>query len=246
MKEFFEYSKELTVNDVDASRKLSLMHITEILQLLANGNAERGGYGFAGLLKNNNAFWVLTKIKLVCGDLPKHKEKITCKTWPIKPSKLTLERDFEIRGANGDVVIAATSEWCLIDADTRRIKRIEGDTVMPGLDYIEDRAIVPEYTKQKIEISDEDFCYDRVIRSTDIDMNGHTNNTKYTLMAVDCFSNDFLLQKAVNNYEIHFVKECVEGDKLTLYCKKIGENSFYITSLKNESQVVFRAFIDFR
>ena len=246
MKEFFEYEKELTVNDVDASRSLSLMHITEILQLLANSNAERSGYGFEGMLKSNNAFWVITKIKIVCGDLPKHKEKITCKTWPIKPGKLTLERDFEIRGTNGEVAVAATSEWCLIDADTRKIKRIVGEEVMPGLDYIEDRATVPEYTKQKIEISDEDFCYERVIHSTDIDMNGHANNTKYTLMTVDCFSNDFLSQNTVNNYEIHFVKECAEGDKLNIFRKQTGENSFYITALKDETQVVFRAFIDFK
>ena len=73
MKEFFEYSKELTVNDVDASRKISLVHIAELLQLLANGNAERSGYGFEGLLKNNNAFWVLTKIKFACNKLPCHR-----------------------------------------------------------------------------------------------------------------------------------------------------------------------------
>ncbi len=246
MKEFFEYQKELTVNDVDASRNLSLMHITEILQLLANGNAERSGYGFEGLLKSNNAFWVLTKIKLKCGDLPKHRDKITCKTWPIKPGKLTLERDFEICGANGEVAVAATSEWCLIDADTRKIKRIVGQEVMSGLDYIEKRAINPEYTKRKFEIDSGDFCYQRVIHSTDIDMNYHTNNTKYTFMVLDCFTNEFLTKKRVDNYEIHFVKECVEGDRLNIFSKQTGENSFYITALKDETQVVFRAFIDFK
>lgn len=245
MKEFFEYSKELTVNDVDASRELSLIHIVEILQLLANGNAERSGYGFEGLLKNNNAFWILTKIKFVCKNLPKHREKINCKTWPIAPDKVKLERDFEICDSDNNVCVAAKSEWCLIDANTRRIKRIVGEDVMPGLDYIESRALDEDFTKVKIDVSSEDFCYERVIRSSDIDMNGHANNTKYTLMVADCFTSEFLSKNILKGFEIHFVKECIEGEKLAVYRKKTANNSYYITALKNETQVVFRAYIDF-
>lgn len=244
-KEFFEYTEELSVNTVDVERKITLMHIFEILQLLANENAERSGYGFEALLKNNNAFWVLTKIRLKAYKLPVHRERINCKTWPIKPNKLTLERDFEIRDKNSETAVSATSEWCLIDAQTRRIKRIDGNEVMPGIDYIEQRALLGEYSRQKVEVTQEDFCYERVIRTTDIDMNGHANNTKYIAMAVDCFTTEFLKQNRVAEYEIHFVKECTEGDKLSVYLKQTAENSYYITAFKDETQVVFRSFISF-
>lgn len=246
MKEFFEYTEELTVNDVDCNLKMTLAHTVDVLQILANENAERGGYGFKALLDNNNAFWVLTKIKIKCNTMPLHREKVVCKTWPITPGKLTLERDFEIKDNRGKVAVAATSEWCLIDAETRRIKRIDGNTVMPNIDYIEARALVGEFTKQKIEIGENDFCFERVIRSTDIDMNGHANNTRYTFMAMDCFTTQFLKDNDIDSYEIHFVKECTEGDKLLVFKKQISENGYYITATKGENQTVFRAFVNFK
>lgn len=246
MKEFFEYTSELTVNDVDCNFKMTLAHAVDILQILANENAERGGYGFNAVLSSNNAFWVLTKMKLQCSKMPKHREKIACKTWPIAPGKLTLERDFEIRDKDGAVAVAATSEWCLIDAETRRIKRIDGNTVMPGIDYIDERAVKAEYTKQKIDISECEKCFERTIRATDIDMNGHANNTRYTFMAIDCFTTAFFGENDIDAYEIHFVKECIEGDELTVYRKQTGDSSYYVTAIKNDNQTVFRAFLNFK
>ncbi len=246
MKEFFEYTEELTVNDVDCNLKMTLAHAVDTLQILANENAERGGYGFKALLDSNNAFWVLTKIKIKCNQMPMHREKLLCKTWPIKPGKLTLERDFEIKNMNGAVAVAATSEWCLIDAETRHLKRIDGNAVMPGIDYIDERAVDTEYTKQKIDIAECEMCFDRTIRATDIDMNGHANNTRYTFMVIDCFTTAYLVDNDIDTYEIHFVKECIECDKLTVYRKQIGDNSYYITAIKDGNQTVFRAFINFK
>ena len=224
---------------------MTLAHAVNVLQILANENAERGGYGFKALLDSNNAFWVLTKIKIKCNQMPMHREKVLCKTWPITPGKLTLERDFEICDSDNNVCVAAKSEWCLIDANTRRIKRIVGEDVMPDLDYIESRALDEDFTKTKIDVSSEDFCFERVIRSSDIDMNGHANNTKYTLMVVDCFTSEFLAKNILKGFEIHFVKECIEGEKLAVYRKQTAENSYFITAVKNETQVVFKAFVNF-
>ncbi len=246
MKEFYEYTELLTVNDIDCNLKMTLAHAVDTLQILANENAERSGYGFKALLDSNNAFWVLTKIKIKCNAMPRHREKVTCKTWPIVPGKLTLERDFQIKDMNGSVAVAATSEWCLIDADTRRIKRIDGNAVMPGIDYIEERAVDSQYTKQKIDFSECEMCYERTIRATDIDMNSHANNTRYTYMAIDCFTTAFLSENDVDTFEIHFVKECIEGDKLIVYRKQTGDNSYYITAVKDDNQTVFRVFIDFK
>ncbi len=246
MKEFFEYTDALTANDVDCNLNMTLSHTVDILQILANENAERSGYGFKALLENNNAFWVLTKIKIKCNKMPKHREKVICKTWPIAPEKLTLERDFEIKDEKGDIAVAATSEWCLIDAGTRRIKRIDGNSVMPGIDYIDERAVNSEYTKQKIDIAECEMCYERTIRATDIDMNGHANNTRYTAMAIDCFTTEFLRDNELDTYEIHFVKECTEGEKLSIYRKQMDEKSYYITANKGDNQIVFRAFMHFK
>lgn len=246
MKEFYEFTEELPSNAVGANSKITLQKTTELLQRLANDNAEHSGYGFEGLLSCSNAYWVISKLRILFTKVPHHRQKIVCKTWPIKPNKITLERDFEIKDANGNLLISATSEWCMIDAKTRRICRIHGDTVMPGIDYIEERATTGEYTKQKFDVEKEDFCFDRVIRSSDIDMNGHTNNTKYSIMAADCFTVEFLKENDISSFEIHFLKESFEGQKLSVYRKKISDSLFYVTAINADKQSVFRAFLEFK
>ncbi len=246
MKEFYEFTEELPSNAVGANSKITLQKTTELLQQLANDNAEHSGYGFEGLLSRANAYWVISKIRIAFTKMPYHRQKIVCKTWPIKPNKITLERDFEIKDINGDLLISATSEWCMIDAETRRICRIHGDTVMPGIDYIEERAAAGAYTKQKFDVDENDFCFDRVIRSSDIDMNGHTNNTKYSLMAADCFAVEFLKENDISSFEIHFLKESFEGQKLSIYRKKIADSLFYVTAINADNQSVFRAFLEFK
>ncbi len=245
MKEFYEFTQELPSNAVGANSKITLQKTTELLQQLANDNAEHSGYGFEGLLSRANAYWVISKIRVVFEKMPYHREKTVCKTWPVKPNKITLERDFEIKDVNGNLLISATSEWCMIDAETRRICRIHGDTVMPGIDYIEERAAAGEYTKQKFNVDECDFCFDRVIRSSDIDMNGHTNNTKYSLMAADCFTTDFLKEHDFKSFEIHFLKESFEGETLSVYKKQLSDSLFFVMAVNSDNQVVFRTFLEF-
>ncbi len=246
MKEFYVFSEELSANSVGTDSKITLQKTTEILQRLANENAEHSGYGFSGLLERANAYWVISKMRIVFDKIPQHKEKIVCKTWPIKPEKIILERDFEIKSQTDELLVSATSEWCMIDADTRKICRIHSDTVMPGVDYLEERAKAGDYTREKYQVDNADFCYEKVIRSSDIDMNGHTNNTKYSLMASDCFSTQFLNQNDIYTFEIHFLKESFEGEKLFIYRKELANKNYYITALNEKKQVVFRAYINFR
>ncbi len=246
MKEFYVFSEELSANSVGADSKITLQKTTEVLQRLANENAERSGYGFSGLLNSANAYWVISKIRIVFEKIPHHKDVIVCRTWPIKPEKIILERDFEIKSEEDGLLISATSDWCMIDAHTRRICRIHPDTVMTDIDYLEERANAGEYTKQKYQVDDTDFCYEKTIRSSDIDMNGHTNNTKYSLMASHCFSTQFLNQNDIYTFEIHFLKESFEGEKLFIYRKELANKNYYITALNEKKQVVFRAYINFR
>ena len=246
MKEFYEFTEELPSNAVGVNSKITLQKTTELLQQLANDNAERSGYGFEGLLKRANAYWVISKMRIIFQKTPYHRQKIVCKTWPITPNKITLERDFEIKDITGELLVSATSEWCMIDADTRRVCRIHGDAVMPGIDYIEERATTGEYTKQKFDVEDKDFCFERVIRSSDIDMNDHANNTKYAIMVTDCFTTDFLKEHDFASFEIHFLKECFEGQTLSVFRKQLSDNLYYVNALNADKQSVFRAYLEFK
>ena len=84
-----------------------------------------------------------------------------------------------------------------------------------------------------------DYVYTRVIRSTDIDINNHTNNLKYNFMAMDALSVEDLKSSKIKEYEIYFVNESYEGDKIDVFKKKL-KNYIYVEG-KILDKTIFRA-----
>ncbi|MBD0382486.1 acyl-CoA thioesterase [Paenibacillus sedimenti] len=84
---------------------------------------------------------------------------------------------------------------------------------------------------------------DIIVRSTEIDVNGHVNNAKYLEylewgreewyeqceLPYDAFS-QMGIQTVTVNININYKKECRQGDKLTVTCQpeKIGRSSYVL------------------
>ena len=84
---------------------------------------------------------------------------------------------------------------------------------------------------------------DIIVRSTEIDVNGHVNNAKYleylewgreewyeqSELPYDAFS-QMGIQTVTVNININYKKECMQGDKLTVTCEpeKIGRSSYVL------------------
>lgn len=243
MLEYYSTEKAVSVNEVDASSNLSWFAIMQILQNLATSHADQNGYGRDNIVAKDNAFWVITKMRFKVTNLPKTNDVIKAETWPISPGKIVLERDFRL-SLNGISFLEATSEWCLLDIDTLRPKRTAGTSVDNGNEYINERVETPAFIREKVEVSGLDFVYERIIRSSDIDVNGHTNNAKYTQMVTDAFSVDFLRQNRVAEYQITFNNQSYEGDALAIYKKQISEKHYYLTATLKD-KTIFTVHIKF-
>jgi thioesterase-3 len=82
---------------------------------------------------------------------------------------------------------------------------------------------------------------DIIVRSTEIDVNGHVNNAKYLEylewgreewyeqagLSYDTFT-QMGIQTVTVNININYKKECKQGDKLTIIClpDKVGRSSY--------------------
>ncbi|NEW07989.1 acyl-CoA thioesterase [Paenibacillus sp. SYP-B3998] len=82
-----------------------------------------------------------------------------------------------------------------------------------------------------------------IVRSTEIDINGHVNNAKYleylewgreewyerSELPYDAFSH-MGIQTVTVNININYKKECKQGDRLTITCRpeKMGRSSFVL------------------
>ena len=72
---------------------------------------------------------------------------------------------------------------------------------------------------------------------TDIDFSNHTNNAVYIRHILNTFPSDFFGKHTVEDFEIHYLHETLEGDLLSIY-KKQTDNTFEFLIKSGDNEVV--------
>lgn len=236
-----KHIEKFLINDtnVDFNMKLPVYEILRLLQVATFNHSNLIGLDHKTMQEKSNAFWVVTKMKLKINNNIFSGDNVKVSTWTQPLSTIRAIRDFNIKIKNR-VLVKATAEWCCLDCDTRKIRKLNS-IVYPNLIMEETSSSNLEFSKQKVEFFSKDFIYTRTIKSTDIDINQHTNNLKYNFMAIDAFSVDELNSFDIKEYEIHFVNETRLDENIDVYKKKAG-SSYFIEGRSNE-KIVFSVII---
>ncbi|MDO4662543.1 MAG: thioesterase [Tissierellia bacterium] len=124
-------------------------------------------------LDNEKRHWIVYRWKVIIDEFPKYKDNINITTYPTGFNKFYAYRKFEVKN-NDKIIVDSLSEFMLYDTDKNRVIKIPKD-------YVESYGI-HEGKFKEIELSmDKDFdnSIDLDIRYSDIDHNGHVNNSKY-------------------------------------------------------------------
>lgn len=203
---------EIRARDCGADGFVRDEALFEVLQEEAAAHADSLGIGFHDLLPAGRT-WLLARMRLDLGRRPRYRERITVSTWPSGLSGLIALRDFKISGPDGERLAGATSSWLLVDFATRRPLRPE-----PMRDLLPsdpERILAADAAKL------EDFPgkpAGRAFRvlASDLDVNGHVNNTVYVRML-----EDFLAEgpdgRKPRSTEINFLGEAFLGDELSVW-----------------------------
>lgn len=205
--------------------------ILNFFQDLATSHAIELKTDYYTLKEKSNAFWVISKIKFRKTGVIKHHEDVTVKTWPIKPQSIRFIRDYHIKGENGDVY--GTSEWCVLDFDSLRLRKLDTVCYPADMPHLEERAEVSAFLRLNEELSDIDYAYTYKTAYSDIDVNGHVNNVIYSKMALNTFTPDEFDKLNYNAFEIHFISQCYLNNEIKVYKKRL-ENGVYIEGRIND------------
>lgn len=161
----------------------SLPAICNYLQEAASLNAEELGFSKSNFdTKGENVSWVLTRLVVKVIRYPVWEESVKVITFPRGGRKIVAWRDFEIKGADGETIALATSEWMLIDLATRKIVPIP-EVVLNACEFGLESVLGPEPFTPKLKfpssslstVSAGPFTAQR----SHIDLNGHVNNVHY-------------------------------------------------------------------
>ena len=212
-----------------------------ILQDLATAHSYDMGVDHKTILENSNAFWVLSRVKFKINDNIKNNSKVYLKTWPLKPTGIRFIRDFSFK-QNKKSVIVAKSEWCVLDATTFSIRKLDSINYPKDLKHIENGVKDIEFSKEKFLISDSNFCYDYKVVLTDIDCNNHTNNVAYARMALNAFEINEFKNYNFSNFEIKFINQSFYGNTIKIYKKQINSTTVYIEGWFEDKKIFYTIF----
>ena len=214
-----------------------------MFQDVAEQHANIMGIGGHDLLEQSNALWVVTRTKTIFNKLPKANDEITVLTWPAGANGVRCDRNYSII-KDGESIINGISEWVIIDATTRRLRRVETTNYPTDIEWLTERAIDTPFSKLKDDFSEEDFVFEQTVRANDIDSSKHTNNVVYCTLLLNTFSVKELESMTIKEIEIAYHSESREGDTLRIYKQK-RDDGYYFAIKNNQNALMTLAVLKF-
>ncbi len=225
--------------DVTPDSFLSPSALFRYYQQAARENTDAMGLYFEKMLERGAVF-VLTRMKSVLYDDVCGYDKLTIRTSSRKIKGAVFTRDFVLY--RGDKLVGeASSDWVLIDINSRRICR-------PSVyaDYFADQNELCSFGDTKKLAFDtpleNEFTY-RVLFS-DIDENQHLNNTHYSDICLNALSG-IDEGKRIESVHIDFLAEARQGDVLKVAFSKKDDVALFEAINETADKVSFRAEIVF-
>lgn len=215
-KKIWESRQMISWDDTSPAGTLNLTGLNILLQRAAVDHAEHLGFGYQ-VMSRQNLSWVLIRANIEINRMPKWRERIRLVTWPREMARLSAFREYSMFAEeSGEVLCNASSEWLLIDLDTRRPQKMDGHR------KYEQYATKREALTRKMPRVTKSCNYRDLFtikpRYSTLDMNGHANARKYIDWLDDAIY-EIHGQKELGFMHMSYFHECTYGEELVIqYC----------------------------
>lgn len=235
------FEKNYTVGnrDIGVTNKATNKAMLKYLENIACRHSDEIGYGI-NTIKETKVVWILLDWKFKVIERPIYGQTIKVRTWSRKMEKCCAYRDFEIYDANEKLLAIATTKWVLLDAETRKIKKIPEEF---GIKYKSEpeRSVFKEDIDKLREPEREETSIQLKIRRTDIDINNHVNNLNYLDLAYEVLPED-IYSKDLKNVRITYKHQTKPGETVNIsYTKEENKN---IVIVKTEDNSALHAVVE--
>ena len=241
MVEKYSAVKRIPSFDVDMSALLKPTSFLNFAQESANIHADYIGVGYDSMHITRQA-WVLSKIHVIFHRLPKWREHVNIQSWHKGAAGLQCFRDFVMFDAEGkEKLISATTSWLVMDIDTRRLCKYSGlaDEAAIKEDVIAEPApkiLMPKDVEPQLVMNHR-------VNYSDLDLNGHVNNVKYTEWAMNAIELEVANTRPLKDLVVNFNNEIKPGDTVDIfrYCEEVESGLMYMIEGKVNGKSSFVA-----
>jgi acyl-ACP thioesterase len=208
-----EYSRTLRIPiyEVGAERTLKLGSVLRLAQETSEQHLDLLRVGYERLREDGLVFFIISSLVKV-RRLPEHGEEITIRTHPRGRGGVQFYRDF-IFYSGGEQILSVMQTTVMADAATHRVRRPQN---LMRYGVFSDEPVPKEEQVERCEVPEDlPHAGERRVSHSDLDLNGHMNNTVYGDIVTD-FLPAGVLEKGFREVQITYYKECREGDVLEI------------------------------
>ena len=189
-------------------------------------------------LARQRMFWAVTRHRVQITRLPERGETIRVETWPMPTTRVAYPRSVIAYDEAGNECFRAISLWVLMNLDTRNMilpgkSGISVVGTLRGMELASPSGLVP---KELINHRQRPVCF------TDLDRNGHMNNTRYLDWIDDLLPSAFHETHRVKEFTVCYLSEAREGQNLDLHWDFLEEGCIQVDAHRNSGEKAERIF----
>ena len=211
MEPIYSQSFEITDLYVDCFGRLLPGKILYMMQEVAGNRFSRLSMDYDALAQRG-LFWAITRNKVQITRLPVRGETIRLETWPMPTTRVAYPRSIVAYDQAGNEVFRSITLWVLMDLHKRSM-------VLPGKSGIEVAGTLRgNELATPLGLPAKTMCNsrERYVNFTDLDRNGHMNNTHYLDWVDDLLPGDFHKNHPAREINLCYLAEAREGQRLTM------------------------------
>ena len=233
------YSTQYEVTDIAVDRygRMKPSMLLFLAQEVAGRHCTQLSVDYDTLLQRR-MFWAVTRHRVQITRMPTRGETIRIETWPMPTTKVAYPRSVVAYDAAGNECFRAISLWVLMHVDSRNMilpgkSGIVVDGTLRGMELASPAGLVP---RELIHHRQRSVCF------TDLDRNGHMNNTRYLDWIDDLLPSPFHENHSVREFTVCYLAEALEGQELILRWDFPEEGILQMEACRQEEEKVHRIF----
>ena len=184
-------------------------------------------------LSKKHLFWAVIRHRVQITRLPVAGETITVETWPMPTTRVAYPRSTVAYDEAGNEVFRSIALWVLMDAQSRGM-------ILPGKSGIEvlgtlrgnelsiPGSILPKTLENSVL---------RTVNFSELDRNGHMNNTRYLDWICDLLPSHFHSAHPVREFTVCYLSEAREGQSLALNWQLTDGPSLQVDAHREKTDV---------
>ena len=237
MEPVYTQNYEIKDNMVDCFGNLRPGQILFIAQDMGTRHCQELSLSY-DVLASHRLVWAVTRHRVQITRLPKSGETIRVETWAMPTTRVAYPRSVVAYDEKGQELFRSITLWVLMNMDTRAMIQpgqsgIEVVGTDRGLELASPKGIVP---RDMVNSSPRRVCF------TDLDRNGHMNNTRYMEWVEDLFPSRFHREHKLKEFTVCYLAECREGQTLDMHYEIMEGGTVQVDAHRTENGEDHRVF----